>query len=223
MRMHTPQTLRQIVEIDAAARRAVHRRRGDDRRRPHRNAVGASGRRHRSRSRLRGEDADRRRSAAGGDVGSPQDRRGFPDAGSEPHVSFTAIPSPPIRWPVRSPFAIIGSFSQSRRDAPERMERFWTQALTPLRDHPRVKEVRIRGSIAAIEIDAAGGYLADIGAAMRRACLQRGVFLRPLGSVLYAMPPFCTSPASLAADRRRHDSRGGNRRLTAKDVIHDNP
>ncbi len=82
-------------------------------------------------------------------------------------------------------------------DAPQRLERFWTQALAPLRDHPRIKEVRIRGSIAAIEIDAAGGYLADIGAAMRRACLERGVFLRPLGSVIYAMPPFCAAPASL--------------------------
>ncbi len=81
--------------------------------------------------------------------------------------------------------------------APESMELFWTRTLTPLRNHPRVKEVRIRGSIAAIEIDAAGGYLADIGAAMRRACLQRDVFLRPLGSVLYVMPPFCASPASL--------------------------
>ena len=77
------------------------------------------------------------------------------------------------------------------------MERFWTQALTPLKNHSRVKEVRIRGSIAAIELNATGGYLADIGAAHAPHCLEHGVFLRPLGSVLYAMPPFCTSSASL--------------------------
>lgn len=82
-------------------------------------------------------------------------------------------------------------------DAPARIERFWTHALAPLQNQPRVKEVRIRGTIAAIEIDAVGGYLADIGAGLRRACLERGVFLRPLGSVLYAMPPFCTSAESL--------------------------
>jgi adenosylmethionine-8-amino-7-oxononanoate transaminase/dethiobiotin synthase len=82
-------------------------------------------------------------------------------------------------------------------EAPMQMERFWTKALAPLRNHPRVREVRVRGSIAAIELDADGGYLAESGAAMRRACLERGVFLRPLGSVLYAMPPFCASPASL--------------------------
>ena len=31
----------------------------------------------------------------------------------------------------------------------------------------------------------------------RSSCLEQGVLLRPLGSVLYAMPPFCTSDASL--------------------------
>jgi adenosylmethionine-8-amino-7-oxononanoate aminotransferase len=87
--------------------------------------------------------------------------------------------------------------------APERlqlgfaMEEFWKQALTPLRDQPRVKDVRIRGCIAAIELDVPGGYLADVGRQLRRHCLERGVFLRPLGNVLYAMPPLCTSRTSL--------------------------
>lgn len=94
-------------------------------------------------------------------------------------------------------------------EAPTRIERFWIDALAPLRDDPRVKEVRIRGSIAALELlpspsgrgvggdSEAFGYLADIGPRMRRACLDRGVLLRPLGNVLYALPPFCTSEESL--------------------------
>jgi adenosylmethionine-8-amino-7-oxononanoate aminotransferase len=82
-------------------------------------------------------------------------------------------------------------------EAPERIEQFWTTALAPLREHPRVKDVRLRGSIAAIEINAEGGYLADVGSAMRRRCLEQGVMLRPLGNVLYALPPFCASTASL--------------------------
>ncbi|MBI3823946.1 MAG: aminotransferase class III-fold pyridoxal phosphate-dependent enzyme, partial [Planctomycetes bacterium] len=82
-------------------------------------------------------------------------------------------------------------------DAPQQLQRFWMQALQPLGEHPRVKDVRIRGSIAAIEMDVPGGYLAEIGRAMRQTCLEHGVLLRPLGSVLYAMPPFCTSNASL--------------------------
>jgi adenosylmethionine-8-amino-7-oxononanoate aminotransferase len=80
---------------------------------------------------------------------------------------------------------------------PQRMERFWGDALAPLRDHPRVREVRIRGSIAAVELNAPGGYLADVGRQMRETCLQAGVLLRPLGSVLYAMPPLGTSEQSL--------------------------
>lgn len=81
--------------------------------------------------------------------------------------------------------------------APEAMQRFWTERFAS-RPMPRgVKDVRIRGTIAAIELDTAGGYLADVGRQLRRACLDRGVLLRPLGNVLYAMPPLCTSPASL--------------------------
>jgi adenosylmethionine-8-amino-7-oxononanoate aminotransferase len=81
--------------------------------------------------------------------------------------------------------------------APARMEAFWSKALAPLRDRPRVRDVRVRGTIAAVELDVPGGYLADVGRQLRRHCLQRGVLLRPLGNVLYALPPFCTSDASL--------------------------
>jgi adenosylmethionine-8-amino-7-oxononanoate aminotransferase len=81
--------------------------------------------------------------------------------------------------------------------APQRMEAFWKEALAGLQGRPQVRDLRIRGTIAAVEVNAPGGYLADIGRHLRRACLEQGVLLRPLGSVLYAMPPFCTSAASL--------------------------
>jgi adenosylmethionine-8-amino-7-oxononanoate aminotransferase len=70
--------------------------------------------------------------------------------------------------------------------------------LAPLREHPAVADVRRCGSVAAVELRAGGGYLATIGDAMRQRALERGVFLRPLGNVLYAMPPLCTSDESLA-------------------------
>jgi adenosylmethionine-8-amino-7-oxononanoate aminotransferase len=87
-----------------------------------------------------------------------------------------------------------------------RMERFWNEAVRPLANLPGVREVRVKGSIAAVELDVPGGYLADAGRQMRRACLERGVLLRPLGNVLYAMPPYCTSAGSLEAiaDAMRH-------------------
>jgi adenosylmethionine-8-amino-7-oxononanoate aminotransferase len=88
--------------------------------------------------------------------------------------------------------------TQQLPDAPRRFEKFWQQALAPLSENVEVTDVRIRGSIAAVEVPAEGGYLAEIGRRMRHRCLEHGVFLRPLGNVLYAMPPFCTSDESLA-------------------------
>lgn len=78
-----------------------------------------------------------------------------------------------------------------------RIEDFWERHVRPLASLPGVKDVRIRGLIAAVELDAPGGYLADIGPALRRAAIEDGVLLRPLGNVLYTMPPLCTSDASL--------------------------
>jgi adenosylmethionine-8-amino-7-oxononanoate aminotransferase len=77
------------------------------------------------------------------------------------------------------------------------MEAFWNTRLDVLRSEPRVREVRICGTIAAVELDVTGGYLAEVGAQLRSRCLEHGVLLRPLGSVLYAMPPLCTSGATL--------------------------
>jgi adenosylmethionine-8-amino-7-oxononanoate aminotransferase len=92
-----------------------------------------------------------------------------------------------------------------------RIGAFWESHIRPLAELPGVKEVRIRGLIAAVELDEPGGYLAEVGRAMRRACLDRGVLLRPLGNVLYAMPPLCTSDESLAriADVMSHAVRVG--------------
>jgi adenosylmethionine-8-amino-7-oxononanoate aminotransferase len=80
---------------------------------------------------------------------------------------------------------------------PRKMEAFWNTRLDSLRRYPRVQDVRVCGTIAAVELQAEGGYLADVGRQLRRHCVENGVLLRPLGSVLYAMPPFCTSEDSL--------------------------
>jgi adenosylmethionine---8-amino-7-oxononanoate aminotransferase len=79
----------------------------------------------------------------------------------------------------------------------QRIEAFWKDTLEGLKGLKRIKEIRIRGIIAAIELDVPGKYLASIGREIRLSCLRKGVFLRPLGNVLYAMPPFCTSNESL--------------------------
>jgi adenosylmethionine-8-amino-7-oxononanoate aminotransferase len=94
----------------------------------------------------------------------------------------------------------LASWALLTGDGPQqaqRIEAFWREHLTPLRDLPRVKDVRVRGSIAAVELDVAGGYLATVGRDLRRRCLEQGVLLRPLGNVLYALPPLGTPVESL--------------------------
>jgi adenosylmethionine-8-amino-7-oxononanoate aminotransferase len=62
-----------------------------------------------------------------------------------------------------------------------------------------VADIRGIGAVWVVELSAKGGYLADVGPKMATAALERGVLLRPLGNVLYAMPPLCLSDAE--ADR----------------------
>ncbi len=82
-------------------------------------------------------------------------------------------------------------------ELPRQIEAFWKTALADVAALPGVRDVRIRGVMAAIELDVSGGYLADVGSIMRRAALERGVLLRPLGNVLYALPPWRASRSSL--------------------------
>jgi adenosylmethionine---8-amino-7-oxononanoate aminotransferase len=81
--------------------------------------------------------------------------------------------------------------------SPHRIEACWRERLLPLGDLRHVRDVRIRGSIAAVELAVEGGYLADVGSRLRRICQDQGVLCRPLGNVLYALPPLLTSDDSL--------------------------
>lgn len=78
------------------------------------------------------------------------------------------------------------------------IESFWRESLEALLGHPQVRDVRTRGSIVAVELKGDSGYLASVGPSIRRSCLASDVLLRPLGSVVYAMPPLNASLDSLA-------------------------
>jgi adenosylmethionine-8-amino-7-oxononanoate aminotransferase len=61
-----------------------------------------------------------------------------------------------------------------------------------------VGDARVLGGVGALELvgehgTAAGGYLDDLGPRLSAAFLDRGVLLRPLGNVLYFMPPYAIS------------------------------
>jgi adenosylmethionine-8-amino-7-oxononanoate aminotransferase len=71
--------------------------------------------------------------------------------------------------------------------------------LAPLRSHPHVADVRQTGMIAAIELVADKATRRPFPATDRRGLrvylhgLQQGVLLRPLGDVIYFMPPYVTT------------------------------
>lgn len=72
--------------------------------------------------------------------------------------------------------------------------------LAALATNPRFENVRHLGTLAAADVRVGdAGYLANVGLAMRKAFVSRGVLLRPLGNTLYIMPPYCTTPAELDA------------------------
>ena len=69
--------------------------------------------------------------------------------------------------------------------------------LQRLRAHALVRDARQAGSVAALELKLDGGYLADAGPRLRQFYLEQRLLLRPLGSVVYVLPPYCTTEAEL--------------------------
>jgi adenosylmethionine-8-amino-7-oxononanoate aminotransferase len=57
--------------------------------------------------------------------------------------------------------------------------------LAPLSDHPSVKQVRIHGAVAAVEVDRAF----DVGRTIKTFA-EMGVFIRPIHNVVYLAPSF---------------------------------
>ncbi len=71
-----------------------------------------------------------------------------------------------------------------------RLENQLHASLDPLRTLPRVGDVRVIGGVGVVELQGDEGYLDQIGPRLTAAFLERGLLLRPLGNVLYFMPPY---------------------------------
>ena len=80
----------------------------------------------------------------------------------------------------------------------QRMEQRHRPHLEALSHHPAVRRPRLLGSVAAFNLaSGAAGYLNPGGPSLQRRLLAEGVFLRPLGQVVYLLPPLCISDAQL--------------------------
>lgn len=61
-----------------------------------------------------------------------------------------------------------------------------------------IRDVRVCGTVAAIEWESPSrGYFAGQGQELSRFALERGILLRPLGNVIYTVPPYCTGDEEL--------------------------
>tara|TARA_B100001287_G_C22375707_1_gene386374 strand:- start:231 stop:545 length:315 start_codon:yes stop_codon:yes gene_type:complete len=69
--------------------------------------------------------------------------------------------------------------------------------LEALQSHRNVRSIRQLGTIGAVELNGGHGYFAANGLDIPAVGRKHGVLLRPLGNVIYSMPPLSTTEAQL--------------------------
>ena len=84
---------------------------------------------------------------------------------------------------------LLDSDWQTRVD---RIEALLARELLPLKAHDRVADVRVKGAISVLEL----GQTIDVERVQNH-LISQGVWLRPYGKLLYAMPPFITRDEEL--------------------------
>ena len=80
-----------------------------------------------------------------------------------------------------------------------KLEEVYRARLPKLAEHPKVKHTRWLGSIGVVELSAEGGYYNQVGNRVREAFHAKGYLVRPLGTVIYTLPPYVLAPAQLHA------------------------
>jgi adenosylmethionine-8-amino-7-oxononanoate aminotransferase len=70
--------------------------------------------------------------------------------------------------------------------------------LARIASHPSVAEARQIGTVAAIELKVHDpGYLSSLKPRLYRFFLEREILLRPLGHIIYVLPPYCIQGGEL--------------------------
>ena len=78
------------------------------------------------------------------------------------------------------------------------IEKMHAARLAEFAAHPGVSDVRHIGTVAAIELNVPdAGYLSSLRPRLYEFFLNRGVLLRPLGNVVYILPPYVITPDQL--------------------------
>ena len=106
--------------------------------------------------------------------------------------------------PIACAVALASMQLCRQNDVPAQLERIGSgifEGLAELEGDPRVRDLRHLGGMAAFDLvvpDADQGYLSNLTPRLRAEALQHGVLLRPLGNVVYALPPACLDDDEVA-------------------------
>lgn len=65
--------------------------------------------------------------------------------------------------------------------------------LSQLKGHPKIKDVRQQGTILALEwkVESDSSYFSELRDQLYPYFLSKGILLRPLGNIIYLVPPYC--------------------------------
>ena len=77
----------------------------------------------------------------------------------------------------------------------ERQNKVFMQTL---QSKQSIKNIRVLGTILAFEIsEGKDEYLNNVSTLITKRCLNKGIYLRPLGNTVYIMPPYCITESEL--------------------------
>ncbi|MEO1022774.1 MAG: adenosylmethionine--8-amino-7-oxononanoate transaminase [Bacteroidota bacterium] len=81
------------------------------------------------------------------------------------------------------------------------LEQLHLENMSSLQSHPRLDRFRVKGTIAAMDVlnKEERGYFNTISQRIKKTSIDHGFLLRPLGNVIYFMPPYCVTSDEVAA------------------------
>ena len=81
----------------------------------------------------------------------------------------------------------------------ERITQSHQEFLNKIKNHPRLKNIRQTGTILALEWESTGetSYFNNLRDNLYNFFLDQGIILRPLGNIVYVLPPYCINTEQL--------------------------
>jgi adenosylmethionine-8-amino-7-oxononanoate aminotransferase len=81
----------------------------------------------------------------------------------------------------------------------KRIETLHSEFASKIKDHPKVKNIRQTGTILAMEWQTGNdtSYFNSLRDTLYYYFLEAGIILRPLGNIIYILPPYCITTAEL--------------------------